>query len=177
MRKLVLALSLVLVSAVLTYGAQAGEWVKFTAPDGSFSVLLPQQPKLQVVSHPENVLLTHNRYTDAEQGYAFVIENFDNVVDGSAEKYLDATRDGIIATLKATLISEEKLMMGENPGRDLEYSLTAPNGVAYLGRTRFYVVGPALYSLSYVSRKDLDQALSGEMAQKYFSSFKLSSVK
>lgn len=177
MRKLFLAIPLLLVSAALTYGIQAGEWVEFTPPDSSFSVLLPHQPKLQVVSHPENARLNHNRYTDAEDGYAFVIENFDDVVNGSPEKYLDETRDGVIETLKGTLIHEEKLMMGENPGRDVKYSLTAPNGVAYLGRTRFYIVGSALYSLSYVSRKDLDQTRSEAIAQKYFSSFKISSVK
>jgi hypothetical protein len=176
MRKTILAMFLALLTAAFAYGVQSG-WMTFSAPDARFSVLLPKEPTLQVVSHPENAKLTHNRYSDTEAGYAFVIEYFDDVVNLPPEKYLDEVRDGVIATLKGTLIREEHIKLGENAGREIEYSLTAQNGNPFIGRTRIFVVGPALYSLSFVQQRDLDKVLTADAAQKYFSSFKLTPAK
>jgi hypothetical protein len=51
MRKTTFASLLVLISATLVYGIQAEtEWIKFTSPEGRFSLLLPQAPKLEVVT-------------------------------------------------------------------------------------------------------------------------------
>ena len=53
MRKTTFATLLFLISATLAYGIQAGrEWVKFTSPEGRFSVLLPHEPKFEAVIDP-----------------------------------------------------------------------------------------------------------------------------
>ena len=71
MRLKTFATFLILISATLAYGIQAEtEWIKFTSPEGRFSLLLPHEPKLEVVSDPTDAKLTHHRFSEFEQGYA-----------------------------------------------------------------------------------------------------------
>ena len=107
--------------------------------------------------------------------YGFVIEYFEHVPVTDQEKYLDGTRDGILKSLKGTLVSESKLSLDGHPGRELSMSLTAENGTVVLSRTRFYLVGNTMFSLSYVWRKDLDQTLANKTGERFFSSVRLKS--
>jgi hypothetical protein len=178
MSKTTLATFLILISATLAYGIQAeAEWVKFTSPEGRFSLVLPQAPKLEVVTDPTNEKLTHNRFSEFEQGYAFVIEYFDNIVLADPEKYLDEAREGIVGAIHGTLIRESKISLDGYPGRELELSLTTSNGTIVSGRTRIYAVGTSFYSMSYVWRKDMDATLASKAGEKYFSSIKISPSK
>jgi hypothetical protein len=175
MRKTTFATLLILISATLAYGFQSDtEWVKFTSPEGRFSLLLPQAPKLEVVTDPTNEKLTHNRFSEFEDGYAFVIEYFDNVPIPDPEKYLDGAREGILGAIHGSLIRETKISLDGYPGRELELSLTASNGTIVSGRTRIYVVGSSLCSMSYVWRNDIDATQASKIGEKYFSSIKIS---
>jgi hypothetical protein len=172
MRKSILAISFVLASAALALGIQQEDWVRFTPPDARFSLLFPREPKLEVVSHPEYPQLTHNRYSDAEEGYAFIVEYFDNAVNSDPEEYLDEVRDGILRAVNGKLIKEDRIRLAENPGRDFEYSLTEHSGSVFLGRTRIYVVGLSLYRLTFMRQQELEQTRAARLGEKYFSSFK-----
>lgn len=172
------AIFLILVGATLAYGIQVDtEWVKFTSPEGRFSLLLPHEPKLEVVADPTNAKLRHNRFSEFEQSYAFVIEYFDKVIISDPEKYLDGARDGIMGALNGTLIRENKITLDGYPGRELELSLTSKNGTVVSGRTRIYAAGGSFYSMSYVWRKDMDETLASKIGEKYFSSIKFASGK
>lgn len=178
MRKTTIATFLILISAILVYGIQAEtEWVKFTSPEGRLSLLLPQAPKLEVVTDPTDEKLTHNRFSEFEDGYAFVIEYFDNVPITDPEKYLDGAREGIVGAIHGSLIRENKVSLDGYPGRELELSLTASNGTIVSGRTRIYAAGSSFYSMSYVWRKDMDATLASKIGEKYFSSIKISPSK
>ena len=172
------AVFLILIVATLAYGTQTEtEWTTFTSPEGRFSLLLPQAPKLLVVADSTNEKLTHNRFNEFENGYAFVIEYFDNLTITDPEKYLDKARDEIMGAINGSLIRETKSSLGGYPGRELEMTLTASNGTQVLGRTRIYAVGSSFYSMSYVWRKDLDSTLASKIGEKYFSSIKLTTGK
>ena len=174
MRLKTFATFLVLFSATLAYGIQTEtEWIKFTSPEGRFSLLLPNLPKLEVVPDPKNEKLTHNRFSEFEQGYAFVIEYFDNMSITDREKYLDGFRDGLIREINGTLVQENKISLEGYPGRELELSITTSNGGNVLGRTRIYAVGSTLYSMSYLWRKDMDSNIASRISERYFSSIKL----
>lgn len=183
MRKTTYATLLILISATLVYSIQAEkEWVKFTSPEGRLSVLLPNQPKLEVVTDAANEKLTHNRFSEFEDGYAFVIEYFDNIAISDPETYLDEARDGIVSAIHGSLTRENKITLDGYPGRELELSLTAGNvtagkGTIVLGRTRIYAVGSSFYSMSYVWRKDIDQMKVANIGEKYFTSIKITASK
>lgn len=178
MHKTIFAALLILITTILAHGFQAEtEWVKFTSPEGRLSLLLPTQPKLEVVTDPTNEKLTHNRFSEFGDGYAFVIEYFDNIPITDPDKYLDSARDGIMSAIHGSLIRENKISLDGRPGRELELSLTASNGTIVSGRTRIYAVGSSFYSMSYVWRKDIDQTLAAKIAEKYFSSIKITPSK
>ncbi|MEP6819383.1 MAG: hypothetical protein ABJA18_07595 [bacterium] len=175
MRNKILATFILLTSAAtLAYGIQAEtEWVKFTSPKALFSLLAPHELKLEVDSQSTNETLTHSRFNDFEGSYGFVIEYFENAPITDPEKYLDGTRDGIVQAIKGTLLSENKLSLDGHPGREITMSITTENGAVVFSRTRFYVVGTSMFSLSYVWRKDIDTALAAKVGEKFFSSVKI----
>lgn len=175
MRNKIFAMFILLIgTATFAYGIQADtEWVKFTAPKGVFTLLAPHELKPDVESQPADDKTRHERFNDFEEGYGFVIEYFENLPATDQEKYLNATRNGILESLKGTLVSESKLSLDRHPGRELIISLTAQNGTVVLSQTRFYLVGNTMFSLSYVWRKDLDEALATKTGERFFSSVRI----
>ncbi|HCX31296.1 MAG TPA: hypothetical protein DHU55_16240 [Blastocatellia bacterium] len=171
----ILAACLILISSALAYGFQANqEWIKFTSPEGRFSVSLPHEPKLETISDPETKNLVNYRYTDLETGYAFICEYFDIPNPRpDLDESLNVTRDGIVRGAGATLVREEKISLYGYPGRELDLSLTVNSGTIMSARTRIYIVGSRVYSLTYVRVKDMDSTLAADIATKFFSSFKV----
>jgi hypothetical protein len=160
---------LLLVCAALALGFQ-GEWVKFSPPEGRFSILMPSQPEAAAVSESGN---TGYRYVVLGNGHGFVCMYLDlPPTSFDRDTFLDATSDGIVHGAKATKVREQKISLEGYSGRELEYALNRPDrpGTA---RTRFFLVGRRLYSLTFVSADDFDPKLKAEQAAKFFSSFKL----
>jgi hypothetical protein len=77
-----MSLNVILMSAALLlspFGTAAGkqehdDWVKFTSPEATFSVLLPHQPTLEVVSDSSDAKSTHNSFSHYEKEYFYQIE-------------------------------------------------------------------------------------------------------
>ena len=175
MRKITFVALLVLITVTLVYGIQAEtEWVKFTSPEGHFSVLLPHEPKFEPITDPQVKEVTNYRYTDLETGYGFICEYYDAGTTGAdLEAFLDTTRDAFIRGAGATKVAEEKIHLGEYPGREIELAFIVNNATNITARTRIFIVGKRLYSLTYLHLKDADAKLASETGAKFFSSFKL----
>ena len=175
MRKTTFVEFLILITGTLVYGIQADtEWVKFTSPEGRFSVLLPHEPKFEAITDPQVKEVTNYRYTDLETGYGFICEYYDAGATGAdLEAFLDVTRDAIIRGAGATKIGEDKINLGEYPGREIELAFIVNNATNITARTRIFIVGKRLYSLTYMHLKDADAKLASETGAKFFSSFKL----
>jgi hypothetical protein len=168
-----LATLLLLFSAATAYGIQAEpEWVKFTAPKGLFSLQSPHEPKVEEPPDGKPEEPPHSRFNDFGDGYGFVIEYFEGLTIGDPEKYLAATSEGVVKTVKGTLTGQDKITLDGYPGREVSLSITA-NGTDLLVRTRIYIVGTSMFSLSYIWRKDGDPAVRAKMGERYFSSVKI----
>lgn len=174
-----IAMFLVLLSATIAFGIQASaEWFKFTSPDGRFSFLMPHEPKFEAGTGAETKEPTNYRYVDMEPGFGLICEYFEvGSAPTDVESFLDATRDGIIRGAGATKVSEEKIILDGYPGREVQLALSVPAGANMTARTRIYIVGKRLYSLTYVRVNDIDAKLASETAAKFFSSFKVTPVK
>ena len=145
MRNTILAACLSLISITIGYGSQPEahgirpntatgpgsnefqtetRWIKFTSPEGRFSVLLQQEPKFEPVSATDSGEVTNYRYSDLESGYGFICEYFD-VASTSADSqaFLDVTRDGIIRGAGATKVSEEKISLNSYPAANWVWHL------------------------------------------------------
>ncbi|MFN2500264.1 MAG: hypothetical protein ABR557_14370, partial [Pyrinomonadaceae bacterium] len=93
------------------------------------------------------------------------------------QKLLDITRDGIITGAGATLVGEEKISLNSYPGRELKLAFTVNNGAELTGRTRIYLVGKRLYSLTFLHMKSMDALRASDLGKKFFSSFELKPAK
>lgn len=149
-------------------------WIKFSSPEGRFSVLLPHEPKFESVAATDSGGITNYRYSDLESGYGFICEYFDVESTGAdVQHFLDVTRDGIISGANATKLGEEKISLGTNPGRELQLLLKVNESTEITCRTRIYLVGKRLYSITYLHVKSMDGTAAADLGKKFFSSFEL----
>lgn len=150
------------------------EWIRFTSPEGRFSVLLPHEPKFESVPATDSSGITNFRYSDIENGYGFICEYFDVGSTGAdPQSFLDITRDGIIRGAGATKLGEEKISLNSYPGRELQLALKVNEGTEITARTRIYLVDKRLYSLTFLHLKSLDATVAADLGKKFFSSFEL----
>src|SRR6266550_1223013 len=191
MRNTILVVTLLLISAPIGYGDQPypnahltradtpgaqteTQWIKFTSPEGRFSVLLQHEPKFETVNATETNEITNYRYSDLESGYGFICEYFDVKSTGdSLESFLDLTRDGIIRGAGATKVGEEKISLNSYPGRELQLAFTVNNGTEITARNRIYVVNNRIYSLTFLHLKTMDALLASDIGRKFFASFEV----
>lgn len=164
-----------LVNKTDVYQAQTeAEWVKFTSPEGRFAVLLPHEPKFEKTSATEANPITNYRYSALGSGYGFICEYFDAPSTGEdLQKFLDNTRDGIVSGASATLVGEQKISLNRYPGRELTLAFTAKENAEITARTRIYLVGKRLYSLTFLHVKSMDAVRTANFGKKFFSSFEL----
>jgi hypothetical protein len=195
MRNTILVVTLLLISAPTGFGGQPypnahvtranayplqteTQWIKFTSPEGRFSVLLQHEPKFETVNATETSEITNYRYSDLESGYGFICEYFVVTSTGdSLESFLDVTRDGIIRGAGATKLGEQKISLNNYPGRELQLAFTVNNGTEISARTRIYAVDKRLYSLTFLYVKSMDAAVTSDIGKKFFSSFEVKPAK
>jgi hypothetical protein len=196
MRNSILALFVVLISITIGYGSRAEgirpnnsagpagngfqtetEWIKFTSPEGRFSVLLQHEPKFETVVATDTSGITNYRYSDLETGYGFICEYFDVASTGAVQDFLDVTRDGIVRGAGATKVGEEKISLNSYPGRELQMAFKVNEGTEITARTRIYLVDKRLYSLTFLYVKSMDALRASDLGKKFFSSFELKPAK
>jgi len=193
MRNSILALSIILISLTIGFGSRAEsmrandsaapagndfqketEWIKFTSPEGRFSVFLQHEPKFEEVAATETSGVTNYRYSDLESGYGFICEYFDVATIGAnPQDFLDVTRDGIVRGAGATKVGEEKISLNSYPGRELQLAFTVNEGTEITARTRIYLVDKRLYSLTFLHVKSMGALLASDLGKKFFSSFEV----
>ena len=175
MRNIYVAAAFLVLAFCITASAVQDDWYKFTSPENRYSVLIPRQPTVEVVQNGSGNG-THNRFSDVERGYAFVIEDFHDQGEVKAEEFLDGVRDGVVKELKGSLIAETKITANGFPGRELKVLAETADKVPYYSRTRMFVVGKSFYSMSFVYAKDMDAVTSEKIGQRYFDSIKFNAV-
>lgn len=159
-------------------------WITFTAPDGSFTVRLPEEPEVDEQAVPteagdiqiamylvENndraVMLSHNEFPAA------VAEAIATGDDTLIQGVLDGGRDGAVGNVSGTLQDEKQITVGGFPGREFTFSVdssASPTGEAITGIARVILTTDRLYQLiSLATGDETDPAL----VQAFFDSFQL----
>ncbi len=186
MRKYFAATLLLLMSASLALTIQKpNEWIKYTSPEGRYTVSLPAQPKLIM---QEATAATGDKFplylaSVVEPGdVAFIIGYFDNVPGTIFSA--DAARDEMVKGIRGTLISESAISLGGYPGRELKV-LTKPapaepaegakpaEGREYMVRARLYEADKRVYLVQFISPKSLESDALAAKATRYFDSFQV----
>lgn len=168
-----IAIYLVLTVAALANGVQSNaEWVRYVSIEGRYSVLVPNQPKLSSQESPNQAGYTLTQYMaqamDADG--VFMTGYFDLPSDMTYS--LDKGRDGFVSAVKGTLLSEEAVSLGGQPGRELKV-VAKKAEYEFLIRARVYHVGKRVYIIQHLFLKSTDSPVIAAKTAKFFDSFKV----
>jgi hypothetical protein len=170
--RFILPLLLVCSGVVIARG-DSDDWKTYTSKDGKFSVLWPGEPKITTSKHPKTGTVKTN-YKAQMPGAGLQLLMVDvadlpaeEVKKNGADGTFKTVKDAIETGLKATVVSEEKCVIGKgkHPGKDVV--LVLPDKSTYV-RLRACLVGERLYTVTAVGSKD---SIEGKAATKLFESF------
>ncbi|HEX6189593.1 MAG TPA: hypothetical protein VFZ40_16055 [Pyrinomonadaceae bacterium] len=156
--------------------SQAESSLRYTSPEGRYSVLLPAQPTLssQQVSAPDGTPMTQYMAMASGNTGMMMVAYFD--YPGDVVFSLDKARDGMVTSIKGILLDEHSMSLGGAPGRQLKISATTEEGMEFIDRARFYDVKPRVYVLQCIFPKSVDSAAIAERCEQFFDSFRVRST-
>jgi hypothetical protein len=161
-------LAIILTVAVGVCGSQTADWIKFTLPDGSCSILMPEKPEMRDLSKdtPSGKVVKIAWIADTEQGF-FLLGISDYPVDIDVQLELNRSRDNFLKAVDAKLVSESDYTLKGYPGKEFT-GVSASNGCTY--KSRLLVVGRRDYQT--VVREETP-SFSVERANRFLLSFDL----
>ena len=143
-------------------------WVKFTSPEGHFSVLMPEIPQ----DKSETVDSAHGPYTthlfivkDTTSVYLIGWVDYDPSFNFNRQAELEANRDNFVKGISATLVSTRPSTFDGYSG--LEFTAETEDRVF---KSRVFLVGRRPYQLVIGSPKTMDDSANTD---RFFSSFKV----
>lgn len=168
------AVLLVLVVSAVAAAAQAnGEWIKYTSPEGRYSVLFPTQPRLrtQETTNGNGDKVSQSLATSPDGNGAFMIGYFDYTPPITFS--FDKARDAMLKSMGATLLGEETVSLGSSPGRQLRLLAKTPDGQEFAVRVRIYDAATRVYILQCIFPKAEDGLVVVEKCGQFIDSFKV----
>jgi hypothetical protein len=150
--------------------------LRYTSPEGRYAVLLPAQPNLssQQVNAPDGTPMTQYMAMASGDMGMVMVAYFD--YPGDVVFSLDKARDGMVNSIKGTLLDEHSMSLGGAPGRQVKISARTEQGMEFIDRARFYDVKPRVYVLQCISPKSVDSAAIAERCEQFFDSFRVRST-
>lgn len=146
-----------------------GGWVKFTSPEGHFSVLMPEIPE----DKAETVDSAHGPYTthlfivrDTTSVYLIGWVDYDPSFNFNRQAELEANRDNFVKGINATLISTRPTVIDGYTA--VEFTAETADRVF---KSRVFMVGRRPYQIVIGSPKGVDDTAS---TTRFFNSFKVS---
>lgn len=154
-------------------------WKQFSSQEGGFSVLMPGKPTevKQTVKAKSGAIEIHmftvERQQDAVKyvvGYADYPDSYIQILNRNnlVEKALDNGRNTALKNARGTLLSEQKISLGSNSGREINYNKPGNKFVKH----RIYLVNKRLYQVSVETTKEKQKYLTKSMTG-FFNSFVL----
>jgi hypothetical protein len=153
-------------------------WQEFSSEEGWFAVSMPDTPVEQQQNQPSDAgdITLHIFMAEAEEA-AYAVMYFDFPAFGlptteqDIEKALDNGRDGALANMSATLVSEERVSLGDHTGRHVVYEIsedTIPGGGE--GVMRFFLIDGRVFQLLAIGAKG---QLPAQNVTKFLDSFQV----
>ncbi len=152
------------------------KWRTFTAPDGSFTVLMPGKPKGQTQiqkTYMGKIKLEIFVAEPPKQEAAYIVtynEFPDNYVQmTSPQKIMDQAQYMELTTTKSRLLNQRNIRSSNfHPGKEIEYV----NAIGKITKTRMFVAHGRLYKVMSIVSKKHDPILNKTIIG-YLNSFKL----
>jgi hypothetical protein len=149
-------------------------WSTFTIPDGKASALMPGNPILQTqpMTVPGAGFVTLRLYlleaAGKDAGFALGYCDYPQHMMRGAniEMMLDGARDGAVRNVNGTLVSENRINIQGNSGREVH--ATIPQGDLH---ARFFIVGNRMYMLMAIEGRG--EKIPDADRKRFFESFQL----
>jgi hypothetical protein len=186
MRRYFAAILFLLMSASLALSIQKpDEWIKYTSPEGRYSVSLPAQPTLSTQEAAAADGQKFPQYLASVVGaddVVLMVAYFDMLPDTTFST--DAARDGMLKQSNGTLISDIAISLGGYSGREFKISTKVASGkppdegkpaeeLEFIVRARVCLVDKRVYLLQVIVSKSLENEALAAKATKYFDSFQV----
>jgi len=146
-----------------------GGWVKFTSPNGRFSVLMPEIPpeKTETTDTANGPYTTHLFVVkDTTSVYLIGWVDYDPSFNFNRQAELEANRDNFVKGIKAALLSSKATIIdGYNA---IEFTAEAGDRIF---KSRVFLVGRRPYQIVIGSPKGMDDTA---LVERFFNSFKVS---
>ena len=146
-----------------------GGWIKFSSPEGRFSVLIPETPE----DKAETQNSSHGPYTthlfivrDSASVYLIGWVDYDPSFNFNRQAELEANRDNFVKGIEATLVSTRPTVIDGYSG--IEFTAETADRVF---KSRVFLVGRRPYQIVIGSAKGFDDTAS---TARFFNSFKVS---
>jgi hypothetical protein len=150
------------------------EWQTFTSKNGHFAVLMPGTPKSDVDS-VETLIGTvdlHSFMVETDE-FAYFVAYGDfppTFVQGAdTDAMLDGAREGALADVRGTLVSERRISVQGFPGRELWIEASAGNQKG-LAQARMILVGNRFYQVLVVGPKE---RFAESQAERFLNTFQV----
>lgn len=157
----------------LFYYQKQTAWREIVSSEGKFSVWMPGQPTegMQKQATLIGDVDLHNLILE-QYGRAYMASYTDfpdkMITPEKEDDMLDGGRDGAVAKTQGTLVSETRISLGGNPGRELKIEAQSRKLIVH---ARVYLVNKKrLYQLLMFAPKD---SSTNEEASRFLDSFKL----
>lgn len=149
------------------------EGLRYTSPEGRYTVLLPKQPDLstQQITTPDGSPVTQYLAMAGDDKSMMMIAYFD--YPPGIVFNLDKARDGMVNSIKGTLLEEHSMSLGGAPGRQITVVARTEQGMEFIDRARFYDLNPRIFVLQCLVPKSLDNAAAAERCEQFFDSFRV----
>lgn len=163
--------------ALFFAGCGKAAWQEFSSDKGKFSVMVPLPPeeKVEPVNLPQIGTVNMITYTVEQRDGAYMATYADYPYglfqQTTPDKVLDGVGQGMArgSSTDGKVVSEQKIMVENNPGRDLVIEGTRQN-VKFIMKARIALVSHRLYQIAAVMPKDQSTTID---AAKFLDSFKL----
>ncbi|BAZ69045.1 MAG: hypothetical protein KME28_09570 [Pelatocladus maniniholoensis HA4357-MV3] len=152
------------------------EWKLFTAPDGSFTVLMPGMPKVITQTQKTymgeiNLQVFVGQLANQEVAYIVAYNDFPHSYGQMTNPQLILNNAQILAvkTTQSNLIGQRRISSSNgHPGKEIEYV----NSGGKITKNRMYVADGRLYQVMAIATKKQQHTLS-QTINGYLNSFQL----
>ncbi len=147
------------------------QWTTFTAPDASFSILLPStpQPHTQMIDSPAGKIPMQMHISmHGVTGYAVGFADLPNIIDSPdyAKTALAAARDRIASLANAKVLKDQAVSYDQFPGQETKFETPTVTVLS-----RIYYINNRYYQIQILVPAGMGDPES--YSQKYFDSFKV----
>jgi len=154
----------------------APEVSRYVSDEGRYSIMFPSQPKLssQNISAPTGEPLVQRMAMAAGGDALFMVGYFD--YPNGIVFNLDKARDGMLDSVKGTLLAQESISLGGAPGLQIKIEGRTDDGLVFINRARFYDTKPRVFLLQCMVQKSQDGPTADEKCEQFFDSFRVRST-